>query len=59
MYLKDFHTALHIRTAYCYLTVKTARTQNSRIQDIDTVGRSHDDDTLIHTKAIHLNEKLV
>ena len=31
MNLKDLHAALHIRTAYCNLTVKTSRTQNSRI----------------------------
>ena len=38
---------------------KPARTQNSRVQDIHTVGGRHDDDALIDTKAVHLYQQLV
>ena len=59
MNAEDFLSSLHIRTSHCNLTVKTSRTQNCRIQDIHAVSRCHHNDSLIHTKAIHLYQKLV
>ena len=59
MNAEDFLSPLHIRTSHCNLTVKTSRTQNCRIQDIHAVSRCHHNDSLIHTKAIHLYQKLV
>ena len=59
MDFQDFLTAHDIRRSYNHAAVKTARTENRRIQDIDTVRRCHHDDALIDAETIHLNEKLV
>ena len=59
MYLEDSLTALDIRCADIDLTVETARTQQRVIQNILAVGGCDDDNALVCTKAVHLNEQLV
>ena len=59
MYLQNVLAALHIRCADINLTVKTSRTQQRRIQNILTVGRCDDDDALVCTETVHLNQQLV
>ena len=57
--LQDFLTSLHIRSANDNLAVKTSGTQNCRIKYIDSVRCSHDDNSFIDAKSIHLDKKLV
>ena len=59
MHLQDVLTPLDVRITYRDLTVKAARTQQRRVQNIRTVGRRDYDQTLVRTKAIHLYQKLV
>ena len=59
MNLQDLFTALYIRTAHTDLPVKTAGTEDCRIQDIHTVGRCHDDDAFVVSETIHLDKHLV
>ena len=56
---KNLLTAFNIRTSHSNLTVKSSWTENSRIQNIHTVGGSHYNDSLIHAETIHLYQKLV
>jgi hypothetical protein len=41
------------------LAVKSARTQQRRIEHVGTVGRGDDDDALVALEAVHLDEQLV
>ena len=59
MYFQDFFPSFDIRSSHCYLTIKTSRTQNSRIQNIHAVGGRHNDNALVDAKAIHLHQQLV
>ena len=59
MDLEDVLPALHIGASDGDLAVKTAGTQDSGVQDIDAVGGRHDDDSLIDTEAVHLDQQLV
>jgi len=59
MNAKDLLTSLDIWSADCNLTVKTSRTQDRRVQNVDTVGCCHNDDPLVHSESIHLYKKLV
>ena len=59
MYLEHSLTALDIRCADIDLTVETARTQQRVIQNILAVSGCDDDNALVCTKAVHLNEQLV
>ena len=59
MNAKNLLTSLDIRSADSNLTVETSRTQDCRIKNIHTVGSCHDDDSLIHSKTIHLHKKLI
>ena len=59
MNLKNLLTARKIRRLNRNLTVKTARTQQGRIQNIRTVRRSNQDDVGVRIETIHLNQQLV
>ena len=59
MHIEDLLPAAHIRRGHCDLPVKTPRTQDRRIEDIDAVCRRHHDDSLIRAKPVHLHEHLV
>ena len=57
--LQNFFPPLNIRIGNRHLTVKTPRTQQSRIQNIGTVGRRNQNYALIIVKAVHLHQQLV
>lgn len=59
MNFQDLLTASDIRTANAHFPIKTAGTEDCRIQNIHTVGCCHDDDALVVTEAVHLDEHLV
>ena len=59
MYLENFLTSLDVRTIHYNLTIKTAGTQQSRVQNIRTVGSSNHDDAFVSAKAVHFNQQLV
>ena len=59
MDLKDLKSSLHIRSSNDHFSVKPPRAKNGRIQNIHTVRRSHNNNSLIRSKAIHLYQKLV
>ena len=48
-----------IRIGNRYLTVKTPRTQQSRIQNVGTVGRRNQNNVFICLKAVHFYQQLV
>ena len=52
-------TALDVRVRHMDLAVKTARTQQCRVQHVFAVGGGDDDHTVIRLKPVHLNQKLV
>ena len=56
MHAQDLFAALHIRTVDRNLTVKTTGTQQCRIQNIGSVGRSDQDDRLALLKTVHLDQ---
>ena len=56
MYLQDFGTSLDIRTVYYNLAVKTAGTQQRRVQNIRTVGCGNHNDAFVSTETVHLNQ---
>ena len=59
VHAQDLLTAGQIRVAHGDLTVKTARAQQRRVQDVRTVGRGHEDHAFAVTKTIHLHQQLV
>ena len=59
MNLQNLLTALHIRSANDHLTVETTRSHNSWVKNIHTVSSSHHDNSLVRTKTVHFNKKLV
>ena len=56
---EDLFAALDVRKAHIDLTVKTARAQQCLIQNVGTVGSSHDDNAIVGLKAVHLHQQLV
>ena len=59
MYLQDFGTTFDIRTVYYNLAVKTAGTQQCRVQNVRTVGCSNHNDAFVSAETVHLNQQLV
>ena len=59
MHAQDLLAALYVRTVDRDLTVKTAGTQQRRIQNIGAVGGSDQDDRLALLKTVHLDQQLV
>ena len=59
MHAQNLFAALDVGVWYCDLAVKTARTQQCRVQNITAVGRRHDDHAFIGLKTIHLDQQLV
>ena len=56
---EDSLTAVYIGIAYNNLTVKSARTHKSRIENIGSVGCGNKDYTLVSTETVHFNKQLV
>ena len=59
MDLQDIDTSLQIRFLNRDSAVKSARTQQRRIQNLRTVRRRQDQQTLGSVESIHLGEQLV
>lgn len=59
MDLENLFASLDVGQIDVNLTVETARTKQSRVENIRAVGRGHDDDALVCFKAVHLNEDLI
>ena len=59
MNLEDLLAALDVGSAHRDLAVKTAGSEDGRIQDIDAVGSRHDDDPFIDAEAVHFDQQLV
>ena len=59
MNLQNSLTALNIWLVHHNLAVKTAWTQQGRVQNIRTIGSRNNDNALVGSEAIHLNQHLV
>ena len=59
MYLKYSFSAVDVRIAYDYLSVKSARTHKSRIENIRSVSCGNKDNALVCSEAVHLYKQLV
>ena len=57
--LEDLLAALDIGQTYIDLTVETAGTEQSFIQDIGPVGGRDDDNAVVGLEAVHLHQQLV
>ena len=57
--LQDFLPALYIGASHRDLAVKAARPQDRGVEDVDPVGRRHDDDSFIDAEAVHFHQQLV
>ena len=56
---QDVFAALHVGGVHTNLTVKTAGTQQRRVQNVGSVRCSNDDDVRVAVEAVHLNQQLV
>ena len=59
MHLEDLFSTANIGQSYSDLPIETARTKERGVQYVRSVGRSNDDDAIVATEAIHLNQQLV
>ena len=59
MDFQNFFSARHIGSSDCNLSVESSGSHNGRVEDIHTVGCSHDDNALVHTEAVHLDKHLI
>ena len=59
MHAQNLLAALHVRTVDRNLTVKTAGTQQCRVQNVGAVGGGDQDDRLALLKTVHLDQQLV
>ncbi|MNF57794.1 hypothetical protein D3C84_393340 [compost metagenome] len=59
MYFEDLLTTTDIWQTNDNLTVETARTQQRWVEDVWAVGRSDNNDAIVHFEAVHLNQQLV
>ena len=56
---KNLFAALYIRFFNRNLAVKAARSQNSRVKNINAVGCGKNDKPLVVVKAVHFNKQLI
>src|SRR5207237_276866 len=56
---EDALAALHVGTRNDDAPVETARTEQSRIENVGPVGGRDEDDALVGLEAVHLDEELV
>ena len=59
VHAKDLLAAFDIRVRHGHLTVKAARTQERRIENVFTVCSRNDDHAFIGFKTVHLDQELV
>ena len=56
---EDLLSALDVGKVYVNFSVKTTRTEQSRVQNVVAVGCRHYDDAMVFVKAVHRNKNLV
>ena len=56
MNAQDVFAALHVRGVHTNLAVKTAGTQQCRVQNVGSVRCRNDDDVRVAVEAVHLNQ---
>ena len=54
-----FFTTLDVRTVNNNPTIETPGAQKSRIENVRTVRRCDQNDTIVRLEAVHLHEKLI
>ena len=59
MHFDDLFTSLDIRQSDDDLSVKSARSEQRRVQNVRTVGRRQNDDAGILREAVHFNQQLI
>mmetsp|Transcript_11924 Transcript_11924/g.32586 ORF Transcript_11924/g.32586 Transcript_11924/m.32586 type:complete len:286 (+) Transcript_11924:1214-2071(+) len=59
MHLQDSQAALLVRHIHRHLAIESAWTQQSRVQNVGTVGGCDDNDASVALEAIHLSQQLV
>src|SRR5574337_1286258 len=59
MHLKDLLPSLDIGAVEGHLSVETPGAEQGRIKNFRSVGRGHDDNTLVCVEAVHLHQQLV
>ncbi len=59
MHFQNLFAADHVGVRHHDLTVEAARTQQSRIEHVGTVGGGDQDDAFIGLEAVHLDQQLV
>src|SRR5262245_18740617 len=59
VYLKDFFPILDVRQINNYLTIESARTKQSRVEHVGTVGCGNDNYIRVGFKAVHFYQNLV
>src|SRR5262249_20455654 len=59
VHLEDVLAALAIGAIDDYLAIEATGPQQSRIEDVGSVGGGDQDDVVLHLEAIHLDQKLV
>lgn len=57
--LQDADPALLVRKRYVDELIQTARSQDSRVNDVWSVGGSNDEDVLLARHSVHLSQDLV
>src|SRR5262249_38653970 len=59
MQAQDLLTAIQIGPIYQHLTIKTARTEESRIQNFRAIRGRQNADALARIETVHLDEQLI
>jgi len=59
VHFEDFQAAFDVRVVHDNLAVKTARTQQRRVENVRAVGGSDDDHIGARLEAVHLDQNLV
>ena len=59
VHLQNCDTTLQIGQLHWNAAIKTARTQQSRVKRLRTVGRRQNNDALGAVKAVHLGQQLI
>ena len=57
--LENFNSALGVGIINRYLTVKSAGSEQSRVEDVGAVGCGDNDNAFIRSEAVHFNKQLI
>ena len=58
-HLEDVHAAVQVRQPHSDDTIESTRPDQGRVQDVPTVGGTHDDDARVVIEPVHQRQKLV